>query len=375
MEKVANQARRGPGRRVRIDRRRAIAEQRRNPQRRRAALFAVGIALLVVVGVAVGAFVMRFVLPSTHLIVAVDGVEFDRADMIRELRIKQQSADLVGRQFPISEEIFKTFNELVENQVIRLEAPGLGIIVTEEEIDAEVDRLLGPTGRDAPADERQQIEREFRERYKGFLNILHINEADHREFVKTYLLREKVRQFVGDKVPTVAEQAHVYRISVLPEGEIEIMKLKYEEAVNAHGTSPEGLQAAFKGIAREFAVDDPETIRVGGDLGWVPEGVHKEYDQVIFNLDIGELSEPIPRFDDPNSIYFFMVSERSEAREIDLLSRERLKTNALQDWLNDRKAEHELFADLNSEIHDWIVEELRTTSNVTPTPRPGPFGF
>ena len=123
MEKVANQARRGPGRRVRIDRRRAIAEQSRNPQRRRAAIFAVGIALLVVVGVAVGAFVMRFVLPSTHLIVAVDGVEFDRADMIRELRIKQQSADLVGRQFPISEEIFKTFNELVENQVIRLEAP------------------------------------------------------------------------------------------------------------------------------------------------------------------------------------------------------------------------------------------------------------
>ena len=138
--------------------------------------------------------------------------------------------------------------------------------MTDEEIDAEVDRLLGPSGRNAPADERSQIEREFRERYKGFLNILHINETDHREFVRTYLLREKVRQFVGDKVPTVAEQVHVYRLSVIPEGEIEIMKLKYEEAVTAHGTSPEGLHEAFKGITREFGKD---ALRLSGwEASW-----------------------------------------------------------------------------------------------------------
>ncbi len=338
-------------------------------------MLAIGVALLVVAGVVVGAFVMRFVLPSTHLIVAVDGVEFSRADIIRELRIKQQSANLTGRTFPISEEIFKTFNELVENQVIRLAAPNMGIIVTDEEIDDEIDRLLGPSGRYAPADERPQVEREFRERYKGFLNLLQINESDHREFVRTYMLREKVRQFVGDAVPTVAEQIRLYRLSVVPEDELEILKLKYEEAVTTGGTNPEALHEAFKALAREFGRDDPETLRRGGDLGWVPEGVHKEYDHVVFDLDIGELSDPIPSFDDPTALHFFMVSDRDEAREIDQVSRESLKSNALQDWVNERKTQHEIFADLNSDIHAWIVEELRTTSTVTPTPRPGIFGF
>ena len=327
-------------------------------------------------GVVVGTFVKKFVLPSRHLIVAVDGVKFTRGDILRELRIKQQSASIVGRQFPVSEEIFKTFNELVENQVIRLRAPSLGIVITDEEVDGEIDRLLGPSGRNAPAAERQQIEREFRERYKGFLNILHIGESDHREFVRTYLMREKLRQFIGESVPNVAEQVHLYRFTVSPNDELEIIRLKYEESLSTGGKEPEAFHESFKALAREFARDGSEVARLGGELGWVPAGVHDEYDFVIFDLEVGELSEPIPRNDDPQGVYLFMVSEQDQALEIDAASREKLKSNALQDWINERKSEHEIFADLNSRIHDWIVGELRTTSTVTPTPRPQtPFGF
>lgn len=372
---VVDQAGRVHSREPRIDRRRKIAMERKNPDRQRVALVTIGIALVVLIAVISAAFVITFVLPSKNLIVAVDGVEYTRGDIMRELRIKQQSSAIAGRVFPVSEEIFKTFNELVENQVIGFNAPNLGIAVTDDEVDAEISRLLGPTGKDVPTDESQQVEREFRERYRGFLNLLHIGESDHREFVRTYLLREEVRQFIGDSVPTVAEQAHVYRVGISPDDEVEIMKLKYEESLVRDGTEPEALHEAFKAISREFGRDGPELLRAGGDLGWVPRGVHSEYDRVIFDLDIGELSEPIPSLDDPTAVYFFMVSGREDAREIDPTSRNRLKSNALQNWVNEKKKQHEIFADLNSDIHAWIANELRTTNTVTPTPQANMFGF
>ncbi len=368
----------GPVRRTqsgRIDRRRKIAMQKKDPRKQRAALVVIAASLLIVVGIIAAALITKFVVPSKHLIVSVDGIEYDRGDMIRELRIKQQSASMVGRTFRISEEIFKTFNEMVENQVIQLNAPTLGMYVTEKEIDEEIGSLLGPTGDNAPEDERQQIQREFRERYKEFLNLLLITESDHREFVRTYLIRAKVRQFVGDSVPSVSKQAHIYRMAVMPDDEVEIMKLKYEESVAKGGKNPQNLRDAFKLVAREFGRDDPEILRRGGDLGWAPEGIHSEYDATIFDLEVGDLSEPLPRFDDPNTVYFFMVSELEEARSIDPENKEKLKSNALQDWVNERKKNHEVFADLNSEIHDWIIKELKTTSRVTPTPQTSPFGF
>ena len=105
-----------------------------------------------------------------------------------------------------------------------------------------------------------------------------------------------------------------------------------------------------------------------------PRGVQSEYDGVIFDLELGELSEPIPSLDDPTAVYFFMVSGREDAREIDQASRNTLKSNALQNWVNEKKKQHEIFADLNSDIHAWLANELRTTNTVTPTPQANTFG-
>ena len=87
----------GPVRRTqsgRIDRRRKIAMQRKDPRKQRAALVVIGISFLIVVGIIAAALITKFVIPSQNLIVSVDGVEYDRGDMIRELRIKQQSSSI-----------------------------------------------------------------------------------------------------------------------------------------------------------------------------------------------------------------------------------------------------------------------------------------
>ena len=371
---MVEEARRPTSRRVGTDRRREISRRKRNVSRQRLAQSVIGLFVLVIAGIIVAAFVMKFVLPSKHLVVSVDDVKFTRGDMVRELRVKQQSSGFLGRQFQTDTEIFKTFSLLVENEVIKRSAPKLKIAVSDKEVDESIRGLLGATVDEALGKDADQLERDFRERYKGYLRLIRLGEGEHREFMRKSLLREKLRQFIGESVPSVAKQVHLHRMTMSPDAEVNIMRVKFSDAVD-NSTDPEKLKEAFKEIIREFGVDDPETARQGGDLQWVPEDVFPEYDAYFFDLEVGELSEPVPRVDAPNTVFFFMVSERDEARDIDAASREVLKTRALQNWVNDERSNYEIFADFNSEIYSWVVQQLRLTAITTPTPAAGPFGF
>ena len=118
-------------------------------------------------------------------------------------------------------------------------------------------------------------------------------------------------------------------------------------------------------------------VRLGGDLGWVPRGIYEDYDNRIFDLELGVVSEPIPNIDDPKQMFFFMVSERDVAREVDPGNLNTLKTRALQDWVNGERENHDIYAVFNSEIYDWVLKQLRLTARATPTPDPNanPFPF
>lgn len=161
------------------------------------------------------------------------------------------------------------------------------------------------------------------------------------------------------------------RIVVGPQDEIDIMHIKFEDAVRDKNT-PDELRAAYKDIVREFSRDNPEIIRNGGDMGWVPKGVHKDYEYRFLDLEIARLSEPTPDKEDPNKLFFFIVSERSPSRDIEPRNIDKLKTEALQNWLNDERQNHQVHAELNSFIYAWIIEQLRLT-DTSPTPTPDPL--
>ena len=128
----------------------------------------------------------------------------------------------------------------------------------------------------------------------------------------------------------------------------------------------------FKAVAREFS-RDPGTQQSGGDLGWIPMGVDEDYEDIFFDLEIGELSDPVPNIDNPQEMYFFMLSEKSGSKEISERNRDILKTGTLQKWLNDQRADHDVYAVFNSEIYGWILDQMRITSTITPTPATNPM--
>ena len=143
------------------------------------------------------------------------------------------------------------------------------------------------------------------------MNAIQLSESEHQDLIRRSMLRTRFRQYIGESVPSIAEHVHLYRITMTPTDPIVIMQDKFKDSVG-DTKDPEKLQALYKDIVREFSRDDPETLRRGGEAGWITRGVIDQFDNIIFDLEPGELSEPTTDFDNPTNpnLIFFMITER-----------------------------------------------------------------
>jgi hypothetical protein len=323
---------------------------------------------VIVSAIFITVYIIGFVLPPRKLVVRVNDVEYTRGKLVEQVRIRQKSAELLGGTFEASSAVFESLQRIVEDEIINQVAPTLGITVTESEIDKSIEMVMRPTSHQILGKSEDQIIRETQERHRHYLNVVQIDEATHRRIVRNTVLREKFRQYIGNSVPFVAEQVHLYRLVMPSEGEIEIMKIKFQDAVKDK-TDPVDLQKAYLGIVREFSQDLPETIRNGGNLGWIAEDVIPEYEYMFFDLEPGEISEAIHNRLNNDQFFYFMISERQLARELSAGVRDDLKTEALQKYLNEERKLHDVYALFDSDIYSWIFGQLALTATLeTPTP-------
>ena len=354
---------------------RIIATEPTPEERRRKtlALIIIGALVAVIIGVVIAGYVIIFVLPPQQLIVRVNEVTYSRGDMVKLLRLRQRSLELVESQgLNTTDDIFQALQTIVENEVIAQAAPGQGISVSRDEVTNSIRSVLSPSAADSQGKSAAQIEREFRERHRQFLNATQVSEAEHRDLVRKSLLREKFRQFVGDQVPAYAEQVYLHRVWMnAQDEEIDVMQTKLADAIG-DDKSPRNIRAAVREIAREFSAD-PDTYRTGGDMGWVPQGIHEDYEYDFWELEVGELSPPAPNVDDPRTVFFFILSDRSENQEVSRINRDALKTRALQIWINEERQNHDVYATFNSDVYAWFVEQLRISTTITPTPASNPL--
>ncbi len=356
------------------DRRRETSRIQQIQRRRRVAFAVIALLLLVVVGILFAGYVIIFVQPPQERVVSVNDVTYTRGDMVKMLRIRQRLLEDSGQRLDTGTDIFQALQLIVENEIIAQSAPSLGITVSDEEVDQQIQgTIIFQAGGQLAGKSDEQIDREFKELYSNFLNASQISEDEHRNIVRRTLLRERVRQYVGESVPSVAKQYHVYRLAVNHEDEIDIMITKYNDYVK-NSTDPLLLHEAFKAITREFSRETPELVRRGGEVGWVPIGVLEDYDDVIANVEVGKLSDPIPNRDQRQQAFIFMVSEIDELRELAPVNHEALKTRALERWINEQRREHDVYAVFNSDIYAWMIQQLGISTAITPSPQPtNPF--
>ena len=356
------------------DRRRESSRIRQIQRRRRVAFGAIGVMLLLVLGILFAGYVFIFVRPPQERVVSVNEVTYTRGDMVKMLRIRQRLQEDQGQRLDTSSDIFQALQLIVENEIIAQSAPSLGITVSDEEVDTQIQAtIIFQAGPQLAGKSEDQLDREFKELYSNFLNASQISEDEHRDIVRRTLLRSKVRQYVGESVPNVAKQYHVYRLAGGQEDEIDILFTKYDDYVK-NSADPVILHEAFKAITREFSREAPELVRRGGEIGWVPLGELEDYDDVIATVEVGELSTPIPNRDQRQQAFIFMVSEIDELRELDPVNHEALKTRALERWINEQRREHDVYAVFNSDIYAWMIQQLGISTAITPSPQPAsPF--
>ncbi|MDA0768709.1 MAG: SurA N-terminal domain-containing protein [Chloroflexi bacterium] len=355
---------------ARPDRRSEVVRIQQLKRRRRYAFAIIGALMLVIVGILLAGYVIIFVRPPQQLVVRVNDIEYSRGDMVKILRVRQRSLEQTGERLDNSTDVFQALQLIVENEIIAQTAPSLGITVSEEEVDAQINfSITLSSGVDPFGKSPDQLEREFDEQYGRFLNESQINEKEHRDIVRRIILRQKVRIFVGESVPLVAKQYHVYRLTLQSGDEADVMRTKYQDMVRTN-TDPQILAEAFKNITREFSREPAESLRIGGDLGWLPLGIIKDYDDVIATLEMGRLSDPVRNRDVQNDTLIFMVSEVDELRDVHPGHVETLRNNALDDWINEHRRDHEVYAVFNSEIYAWIIEQLGISTSILPTPVP-----
>jgi len=232
---------------------------------------------------------------------------------------------------------------LMNEQIVRIEAPRYVGEVTPEDVDTAL-RIVA-SGEDGTISES-----EFKEWYRQLLNELDLSDSEYRDMVATGILTASFEGYLAERVPTVAEQVYLY-ITVLSEAEANEIWEK--------GDAGEDIEERISEIWQEM-----ESAEAVEEVGWTPRGVLPAgWDDTVFSLAVGDISDPITYVDFESSdyetyYYLIMVSEKAEAREIDEGPLQTIKSQVLDDWLSEEAKSHEITLEYNSEIDAWINWQL-----------------
>jgi parvulin-like peptidyl-prolyl isomerase len=292
--------------------------------------------------------------PPRQLVVRVNDTSYNMGYYVKMLRLFQMLSTAQGEQFDLSVIPFELVQLLEENELIRQGTPRLNISVTPDDVSQEIrSRILGaPT----PEEEQDQakLEKEFQQSYRQLLGTLKFSDKEYRRIVEIDLLREKLREQLGLQVPTVAEQVHLQGIFFSSQTE----KDPEEQAKEIADRVAAGEE--FSALSGELSEDD--TLKANdGDMGWLPKGIMgAKFDEVAFGLEPGKVSELIVTYE---GYYVIKVLEKAAARDIDADAREKLKDQALAEWLSEERGKNEVVRSFDSKKYEWAVQQLPPSSS------------
>ncbi|HUM35615.1 MAG TPA: SurA N-terminal domain-containing protein, partial [Anaerolineae bacterium] len=263
-------------------------------------------------------------------------------------QLQQQKQQLELQLAPGSVAIFgsSVLDKMVEERLVSKEAARLGITVTQEEVDRQIESLFG-YDRDAVAattapltpttttvtntaavtnTETPMTRAEFETYYEQFKSVYlrpsGLSEEAFRQSVEIELLRPKVVEALTQDIETKANQAQV---TVLVTGTLEAA-LALQERLNA-GESVDAL------------VEELNNSETGGgwaaDLGWVQPGrlttdFSADVDTAAFEIPVGTASDPITR--DETEYYVVFVRAR-EVRDLDEATLSAAREQRFSEWL------------------------------------------
>lgn len=279
----------------------SIKAKRKKTTGRRQIIF-ISCIFAVLVIVVVGAFYYgNNIAPMRRAVMTVDG-KVIRMDYFLK-RAKLMGADTTS-----------VLQQLIDEEIVRLEVPELGIQVSEADLDAALRQAaaasLVSSGTDTTTSTTTTTaapitDDEFNKWYRQQIDQSGLSESEFREITRVRLMAAGIQQYLNQNIPASAEQVHLNVI----------LTASLADAHSAKGRIAAG--ESFADVARSVSLDTSKDN--GGDLSWVPKGVYGHED-VTFSLPIGKVSDPIAvdsSNPDSSEYLLFMVSEKAAERAID----------------------------------------------------------
>ncbi len=273
----------------------------------------------------------------------VNDTVLDMAYYVKMLRLYTLSS---GQQIDSAAIGYQLLVQLENDELVKQKTPELGIEITQNEITERIRSYLAPdgegsggnsTGNTTPSDT------DVEKMYQNLLNTLRISDSEYREVVRAGILRLKLAEYLEENnVPAEAEQVHLHIIMVETE----------QKANETIDRLREGED--FATLARELSIDEASR-QAGGDLGWFPRGIlYAELEEVAFNLNIGNVSEPIPSY---GGYYVIKVSEK-EIMPIEDENREVLAQKELESWLKEQREKATIIEYLDDVKIEWAIKRI-----------------
>ena len=235
-------------------------------------------------------------------ILEVNDVSVSQSEYTSILKSQRLYAQSYGGSFNPGVAPYELMQNLAQNELIRQAAPREGLSVTEREIEAEILRRLVPGAEGQPIE--GQVRRDYEAAVSNYLSTTQLSFDTYKSLVEIDLMRNQLRERLGRDIQLVQPHAEVHMIQI---ADIAVTD-QVESALNAS-------DADFAKIALQFSVDQ-ESRANGGRLGWIPRTAHLRYDDFLFGLDVGELSQPIQAED--GEYYVVRLTRRIDVETAEL---------------------------------------------------------
>lgn len=235
-------------------------------------------------------------------------------------------------------------DNMIDDTIIQQQADQLNISVSEAELDEYIANAFGyyPSGTPTPvptlegsptqvlpsediptptAYTEDAFLQNYNEALDGYKQSINISEAQFRNIVRTDILRSKMIDEISKDTPREEEQVNASHILVVTEEEAQEVMERLETGED------------FAELAIELSTDTGSGAN-GGDLGWFGRGrMVPEFEEVAFNLKIGEISDPV------QSDFGWHIIKKTgqEVRPIDDSTFNQLQQNLFSEWLTNQR--------------------------------------
>lgn len=359
---VAPEAGRRRARTRRMRQEEARGEPSRLTREKRHQRVAVGIGaglLLVILGVVSFGFYQEFFKPPRVWAGSVRNVEFSMGDLVQRIRVLQGYTGRVD----LSTVPFEYLRNLLNAEVLRQAAPGLGISITDEGIEQALKDQFYPVLPPGQESDPGQLDEEFRNTYQIVLARTGLTDADYRVILGEQIALQQLRFLLGRGIDDTQEQVEVEWIRIEIDGRVDV-----EEVRRRLDKEP------FAKVAGEVATPGNFAGQTGY-VGWVPRGAFPDLDDILFGdeekdreaLNVGEISQPLFTQDG-----IYIIHKLTGLTEEDLSGVMRVKLNSalVEKWQNEQQLigsnEGWLRMNFNSKWYSWVADQVQLSAPRTP---------